>query len=125
MGGRGGASGFSQSGGSGAGGNSTRTGGGQSIKTLSKTDFNNWLDSQSVNKFISDEPSRIVINGVPLTLTDSYKSAGSGSYVRVYQSEQQASNGEYPTAEIVIKRRRRGKTTSYAFDRSNAGSKLW
>ena len=121
--------GVSKSGGGGGGGNSTNTrnsGGGSPQRTvLNNSTFNDWIGRQDPERFVNNEPDNINIGGVSMTRyssTERLTAKGDKQYVRSYQSDRQASNGEYPIVDVVVTRKKKRGAWTLEFDKSTTGS---
>lgn len=109
-----------------------RTALGQEVRTetqarrVNKEAVSEWVNTQSAGNFLGDAPQSITVGGVKFNwIGDSTRNGNGGKvYINTYQSSEQASNGEWPVIETVVKAVRRKGATRYVFDRSSTGTGL-
>lgn len=95
-------------------------------RRVNKEAVSEWVNTQSAGNFLGDAPQSITVGGVKFNwIGDSTINGNSGKvYINTYQSSEQASNGEWPVIETVVKAVRRKGATRYVFDRSSTGTGL-
>lgn len=114
--------------GSGGGGGGGRNNDNQiSSARINKQVVDGWMNQNSPSLFLSSAPSEIDVGGVPFDWigeSKSYTSSGREVYNNTYQSRIQASNGEYPVIETVVREVRSRGTKRYEWDKSTFGTGL-
>ena len=95
-------------------------------RRVNKEAVSEWVDNQNAGNFLGDAPQTITVGGVKFNWIGDSSRTGSGGkeYINTYQASEQASNGEWPVIEIVVKAVRRKGATRYVFDRSSTGTGL-